>query len=167
MQPSVRTLVFLFPGKLQQWQWHSSVLQRIWQFKATRSLAALIVFFFFFYPLQFTVLFITIEKQCKSINDKNIQTAFRGLRHQRELQGRAAVRLTDLAVFMKKRQSVWLTLKQRKKKQTDAGDRLMVRRQMCERDSQRRSSNQTVNNLSADQSLTNEPLGLCSPLWWW
>lgn len=72
-------------------------------------------FLFFFYPPQFTVLFITIEKQCKNINDKNIQTAFRGLRHQRELQGRAAVRLTDLAVFMKKRQSVWLTLKQRKK----------------------------------------------------
>lgn len=98
-------------------------------------------FFFFLLPPspQFAVLFITIEKQGKNINDKNIQTAFRELRHQRELQGRAAVRLTDLAVFMKKRRSAWITLKQRIRKQTDAGDRLMVSQQMCERDSQRGS----------------------------
>lgn len=47
---------------------------------------------------------------------KYIQTAFRDLRHQRELQGRAAVRLTDLAVFMKKWQNTGITLKQRRKK---------------------------------------------------
>lgn len=46
---------------------------------------------------------------------KNIQTAFRDLRHQRELQSRAAVGLTDLAVFMKKQQRAWITLKRRKK----------------------------------------------------
>lgn len=82
-------------------------------------------FFFFLFPPspQFAVLFITIEKQGKNINDKNIQTAFRELRHQRELQGRAAVRLTDLAVFMKKWQSAWITLKQRiKNKQMQETD---------------------------------------------
>lgn len=46
---------------------------------------------------------------------KNIQTAFRDLRHQRAVQGRAAVLLTDLAVFIKKQQSTWITMKLRNK----------------------------------------------------
>lgn len=38
---------------------------------------------------------------------------FKDLRHQRAVQGRAAVRLTDLAVFMEEQQSTRITLKLR------------------------------------------------------
>lgn len=55
-----------------------------------------------------------INKQGKKSKDKkNIETAFKDLRHQRALQGRAAVTLTDLAVFRKKQQSTRITLKLR------------------------------------------------------
>lgn len=54
-------------------------------------------------------------------------------------------------------------------KQKDAGARLMVRQRMCERDSQRRCLNKSVNNLSLarGRGLTTGPLGSRSPLWWW
>lgn len=53
--------------------------------------------------------------------EKNLQTAFRDLRHQGALQGKAAVRLTDLAVFIKKQQSTWITLmlRNRQMQETD------------------------------------------------
>lgn len=64
---------------------------------------------------------------------KNIQTAFRDLRHQRAVQGRAAVFTHRLGSFHK--ETAEHLDHNEAEKQTDAGDRLMVRQRMCERDS--------------------------------
>lgn len=107
-----------------------------------------------------------INNQGKKLNDKNIQTAFKDLRHRRALQGRAAVRLTDLAVFIKKQQSTWITLKLRNRCRRQINGETKRERDVGRaRQSQSKGSDCSLSCPLElwDHSLTSGPLGLCSP----